>query len=378
VAAEARYHINCYSYFTSFKPITILDPKTNPNLGGRPVHRTMAEIFDRVCAWMEDGDNELYTIAEVHDKMHKLSVDSDSVYTPGYLKTLLLKRYGDHIYFASISGRRDVICFRNMAARIINDQWYENRENDVEKESKRIVAAAAKLIKASIREMKSNTEKYPVNSEVSDCSVAKEWVPPLLRLLLQDIIPDELKQIALGQSIVQASRPRSLIAPVLFGVGVSLDHVLASKWLLVTLSRLGFSISHEEVNRYKQSVVQIPDIDLPLEFPLSFTQWSADNVDHNVMTLNGLGVFHGMGIISMSVNCNDIDTSGTVLGNPVNRLPRVKVISLINANTIPLVTYTTPNEPPLFLIKYKPMCELCKSLPREMDKTLDLLWQIGW
>src|SRR6218665_2719055 len=84
-----------------------------------------------------------------------------------------------------------------------------------------------------------------------------------------------------------------------------------------------------------------------------------------------------MGIISMSFNCNDIDTSGTVLENPVNRLPRVKVISLTNANTIPLVTYTTPNEPPLSLIKYKPMCELLNSLPRETDKTLDLLWQIN-
>ena len=81
-----------------------------------------------------------------------------------------------------------------MTARIFNDQWYENRENDVEKESKCIMAAAAKLFKASIREMKNNIEKYPVNSEVSDCSVAKEWVPPLLPLPLQDIIPDELKQ----------------------------------------------------------------------------------------------------------------------------------------------------------------------------------------
>jgi hypothetical protein len=36
--------------------------------------------------------------------------------------------------------------------------------------------------------------------------------------------------------------------------------------------------------------------------PMSFTQWSADNVDHNVATLDDLGTFHGMGIISMSVH----------------------------------------------------------------------------
>ena len=30
----------------------------------------------------------------------------------------------------------------------------------------------------------------------------------------------------------------------------------------------------------------------------SFTQYMADNVDHNVCTLNGLDAFHGMGIIA--------------------------------------------------------------------------------
>ena len=100
----------------------------------------------------------------------------------------------------------------------------------------------------------------------------KKFVPPLLCLLLHNLISDEVKQISFGHALVQASRPRSILAPVLFGLGVSLDHVLASEWLLVTLSRLGFSVSNEEVNRYKQSVVQIPDIDHPSEYPHSFTQ----------------------------------------------------------------------------------------------------------
>ena len=31
-----------------------------------------------------------------------------------------------------------------------------------------------------------------------------------------------------------------------------------------------------------------------------FTQWIGDNVDHNLVTLNGEGGFHGMGVISIS------------------------------------------------------------------------------
>ena len=109
-----------------------------------------------------------------------------------------------------------------MASRIVNDQWYCDRDKDLGKESERIVTAAAKLIKASIQDLKYNTEQYPVNSDISDRSTAKQWVPQLLRLFLEKLVTDEIKQISLGHSIVQASRPRSLLSPVLFGVGVSL------------------------------------------------------------------------------------------------------------------------------------------------------------
>ena len=68
------------------------------------------------------------------------------------------------------------------------------------------------------------------------------------------------------------------------------------------MSRLGFSITYDEVTRYKQSVIQHESLDSLLAeyFPGTFTQWVADNVDHNVATLDGLGTFHGMGMIAVS------------------------------------------------------------------------------
>ena len=65
-----------------------------------------------------------------------------------------------------------------------------------------------------------------------------------------------IKQNSIGHSIVQSARPRSVITPTLFGVGVEMDHVFGSRWLVDELSRLGFSISYDEVNRYKQSVIE--------------------------------------------------------------------------------------------------------------------------
>ena len=40
---------------------------------------------------------------------------------------------------------------------------------------------------------------------------------------------------------------RSCIPPILFGLGVEADHVVGSKWLVNELSRLGFSVSTDEV-----------------------------------------------------------------------------------------------------------------------------------
>ena len=63
-----------------------------------------------------------------------------------------------------------------------------------------------------------------------------------------------------------------------------MDHVFGSKWLVNELNRLGFNISYDEVTRFKQSVIQDTDAtELTSSFAAgTFTQFVADNVDHNV------------------------------------------------------------------------------------------------
>ena len=78
-----------------------------------------------------------------------------------------------------------------------------------------------------------------------------------------------------------------------------MDHAIGSKTLLTELYKLGYYISYDEVKRYKQSVVMDSDTGMrPLN---GFTQWVADNVDHTLVTLDGKGTFHGMGIIECSI-----------------------------------------------------------------------------
>jgi hypothetical protein len=59
----------------------------------------------------------------------------------------------------------------------------------------------------------------------------------------------------------------------------------------------------EEVTRYKQSVMENDNYDNEVgKLEGSFTQWSADNVYHNVRALDGKGSLHGMGIIFSTTN----------------------------------------------------------------------------
>ena len=89
---------------------------------------------------------------------------------------------------------------------------------------------------------------------------------------------------------------RSVLAPILFGIGVDLDHLYRS-YLTTHLAKFGFSISSDEVVRSKQSVMQSDDCNPNLQpFPACFTQWVADNVDQNVVTMDGLDTFHEMGL----------------------------------------------------------------------------------
>lgn len=98
---------------------------------------------------------------------------------------------------------------------------------------------------------------------------------------MNNLIKDDVRQIAIGHSIVQASRPRNLIGPG-SSLQIFANNIVSSGILCYTIR---FKI------RFKQSVVQRDDIELPESHPSFFTQWSVDNVDHNVNNLNGSGSF---------------------------------------------------------------------------------------
>ena len=85
---------------------------------GRPVSGHEHGKFEKLCRWL-DLETEPYS--ELRQKMVELA-DGTEVYTSNqYLKQLLLKRYGNDIFFSEMKGISDVVCFKNVATLMMND-----------------------------------------------------------------------------------------------------------------------------------------------------------------------------------------------------------------------------------------------------------------
>ena len=250
------------------------------------------------------------------------------------------EKYNNKIYFAQALGKNDIVCFKASVDTILNDAWYAERE--LKDESQRIVETAGTLIQIEIRRTNFDISTHPENEMIESLESDKQWVPPLLQVLLQSLTNNMLRQASLGQAIVYAARPISVLPPILFLSAVELDHLFGSKWLLTQLNRLGFCLS-AEVLRYNQSVVMNENMDDLLKSISkgSFSQWSADNVDHNVHTINGKGNLHGMGIIISTTN-NGTEKMLLTLP-PVTRQKRYESSDLIKDKGIPIYEYEQNN-----------------------------------
>ena len=122
----------------------------------------MLKWFNILVEWLEsESGAELYTITELHFKMIEFS-DGADVYTIKRLKQKLQELYQEHIFFANVEGRENVVCFKNMAKYIINEKWQSSRDS-MEDKAEWIVSTAAKIIRDEIQEKLYDCKTYPPN-----------------------------------------------------------------------------------------------------------------------------------------------------------------------------------------------------------------------
>lgn len=109
--------------------------------------------------------------------------------------------------------------------------------------------------------MKLPKDVYPHPEDLSNLEKQYSLLPTVLADLLTGITKSkkrDLKVAAIGQAIVQAARPRAIIAPLQLGLGVQMHHHFISKHLVQTLHKLGFSSSYSEVQKFRMCAAISP------------------------------------------------------------------------------------------------------------------------
>ena len=216
-----------------------------------------------------------------------------------------------------------------------------------------------------------NNEYCPSSNVVKD-----NWIPEKLKMFLSFFTTSELKQESIGKTIVKLSSPNQ-IPPILFALSVEMDNLFGSRWLIYELYKLGFGMSYNEVIRFKQACVinESSVLELPsTSNSQGFMQFIADNVDHNIVTFNGEGTFHGMGILSATVGNGKFNTE-VRLKRP-SKL--VKIEDLMSKSpAISIRDYIAPERSKFTALKLKPMVELMSPYVLPKSVSLDIKWKIA-
>jgi 5'-3' exonuclease len=306
-AADAVYHKVCSVNFHTKKQIPLKFQSeeacsSKKQKLGRPKDQIRHEAFLKVAKYLEENDEELTTICDLIGKMEDFLVATGcDAYGFSYMKDNLFNHFGDKIIIADINGKPNVVTFRGVASSILHDFYRQQKERDPETEKLRLIKTAADLIRSDIKEVSQNKDIYPTTLEMSTVNAATKFLPESLKLLLEMLFVGkgkDLKICSLGQAIMQAARPRILQAPLLVGLGIQMHLHFGSRFLIDTLFAHGYSCSYTEVQTYERSAAVTCGTDIPGFTPGHFIQYVADNVDHDICTLNGRNTFHGMGIIA--------------------------------------------------------------------------------
>jgi len=219
---------------------------------GRPQDEERFNAFLEVANFLEENDNEQITINDLVSRMeNNLKGSECQAYGYTQMKFKLKEQFGDRIIHTEINGKPNVVTFRSTAKAILQD-FYSHRKADPETEKKRIIETAAKLIKNDIKSVETYHDVYPDCESLKSEEDAINFLPESLRVLLKGLLGVKnagMKTASIGQAIMQATRPRVILAPLQIGLGVQIHHHFASRFLGDTLHTYTYVLntSHKHI-----------------------------------------------------------------------------------------------------------------------------------
>jgi hypothetical protein len=185
---------------------------------GRPQVDERAVAFLEVARYLEENDDEQITIDHLVDLMEqKLENTANEAYSCIHMKKRLKEHFGERIIMTEINGKPNVVTFRTTARVVLHEyhkQQQQQEETTTEKKMK-LVRAAARLIKEDIKAIKTSHEVYPSCDDLESQKAGVEFLPDTLKALLEELFSGKktgVEVASIGQAIVQATRPKVLLA----------------------------------------------------------------------------------------------------------------------------------------------------------------------
>ena len=237
-AADAMYHNQCYINFKTLRDIPSMHrerERAKKPRRGRQLAVSAEEAFMKVVSYLEMNDDEQVTIQDLVKKMDDFAVEAGEgaqAYSVKHMKRKLVEHFQDKIVISEMYGVANVVTLRSTCSSILHDYFLSNdKDQDDEQKKKHLILTAAKLIKSEIKEIECSKKEYPKSSSIASEEENLEYLPDSLKILPRELFVGtnvELKLAAIGQALMQATRPRILLAPLQIGLGVQMDHHFGS------------------------------------------------------------------------------------------------------------------------------------------------------
>ena len=220
-AADAiYYHQECSVNFRTDKQIPIVHQASETCLKrakmGRPQADERTDAFLEVASFLEENDDEQITINDLINRMeHNLANSEHEAYSYLHMKSKLHEHFGSRIMQTEINGKSNVVTFRNKAATVIQEFYNQKKSADLNKEKLRTVQATVKLIQDDIKAVETSADVYPAFETFQSEEDCIQFLPETLRVFLEGLFVGKyvkMKVASIGQAIMQACRPRVLLA----------------------------------------------------------------------------------------------------------------------------------------------------------------------
>lgn len=364
-AAEAQYHVRCYDRFRKvpFSTDQIVLAKDE----------ALISLIDEM---KEHQDDNTWTSTELHLKY----LGFGGILGHKQMFSNLLEHLGDDVMVLRLEGCAPIIGYRELVSKIVKVEKLESVDEEREDAVVNIIISEARATP--------QRNHYDLG-DFTASKVKQHTSTTLLRLISKLVSGGEITKVSISLAQAIQQHISHIWNQTTLGLGVDLHHKFGSRDLIDTLYEHGFTVSYDEVLRFRKSAAKfICNNSSTLHQMMGITPSAEiisgwfDNFDLLVSTPNGRRETHAMATefqIHRATVCNNDKSQPTVSNIVIPRLAPKYIKSSNNTSTIPFLHYTGPKKviPPVLPsrnvgVDFDEVCAQHASLEAAQEK--DVKW----